>query len=91
MAYVAPSSAVIISSHVRAGGTLVELSKNQFLDLIRRFGEKDFLVIHGMIGVLKKKHLYLTAINGITFICETAEELPVRVDIEAKRLHILKY
>lgn len=91
MAYFTASSAVIISSYVRAGGTLVEVDPGQFVDLTRRFREKDALVIHGVMGYFRKKHVYIMGINGVTFLCETPEKLPVKVDVEAEKLHVLKY
>lgn len=81
----------VTSSHaVRVSGTLVKLDVSQFIKVIEKYRDNGVIVVHGVVGTFKKKHLYLTAVHGIIFYCEAEKPIPVTVDVEAKKLYIMR-
>lgn len=82
--------AVASSPTVRVSGTLVKLKESQFVKVVEKYRDKGVIVVHGTVGVFKKKHLYLTAIHGIVFYCETEKPMAISVDVEAEKLYIVR-
>lgn len=79
------------STILRASGTFIEVSPDTFLRLVNEYRDDGPLIVHGVIGVLHKKHVYVTCIRGLIFYCESNGLLPLRVDVEAKTVKVLKW
>ena len=88
MAHVHFTTATTHAREMRLAGPLIKLDTRQFLSFVERFREKGIIVVHGMKGIISKKHVYITAYHGLIFYCETLSPLPISVDVEAKQLRI---
>ena len=83
-------AAAISVAILRVAGTFVEVDPQAFMDLMVGFKEERPLIVHGVVGSIKRKHAYVTNIRGVTFYCESEDPLPISVDVEARRVHVVK-
>jgi hypothetical protein len=74
----------------QVAGTSVEVSPEQFVEIIRRHLDKGIIVAHGMVGVFTKSHVYVTGVQGIIFYCKTLDPLSINVDVEAKKILLFR-
>jgi len=75
---------------IRAAGTIVQVDPRQFIEVVNKFRDRGIVVVHGVSGVISKRHVYITGIHGVVFFCETTEKLPLTVDFEAEKVYIFK-
>jgi len=69
------------------GGVYVELDKESFLELLEKLRPRGAILIHGSIGLVKKKNVYLLVHGCIVYAYVGEEPLEdVVPDIEAKTL-----
>ena len=57
---------------VTVGGLAIKLEPHIFQQLVTR---EDLPIIHGMIGVFTKNHVYLTVHDGMTFYTKVEQPL----------------
>ncbi|MDO8056744.1 MAG: hypothetical protein Q6361_07780 [Candidatus Hermodarchaeota archaeon] len=72
------------ASRVTVGGLAVKLDPYYFQQFAVR---EDLPVVHGIIGVFSKHHVYLTVHDGMTFYTKVEDHLPgLQVVVEADRI-----
>lgn len=64
--------------------TRIELSSEEFQKLISL--RENCIVVHSLVGILRKKHLYLTAIDGLVYFCNVDRPIILKQIIEAKKV-----
>jgi hypothetical protein len=75
---------ILPSSLVTVGGLAVKLDPYYFQQFVVR---EDLPVVHGIIGVFTKNHVYLTVHDGITFYTKVQNPLPgLQVVVEADKI-----
>ncbi|MEA3355465.1 MAG: hypothetical protein U9Q63_03205, partial [Patescibacteria group bacterium] len=67
---------------VLVGGLLVEMDPDKFIPLI----DSKTTVIHGVLGKLKKYHLYFIVRDGLTMYCKTMSPLSITPSIEVEKI-----
>jgi len=81
-------AAAIAGATMKAAGTLVKVSPEQFIEITNRFHEKGIIIVHSQKGTLTKTHVYVTGVHGIIFYCKTISKLPINIDVEAKSISL---
>ncbi len=82
------AAATAQSQRVVIGGVLVYLDPYSFMNIAQKLREKGVLVIHGVVGVLSKSHVYAAPYQGVVFITKSKDPLPLTPDIEAREIRI---
>lgn len=77
------ASAAAASQRVILGGPIVSVDSDYFVRLVSENRDK-LLVVHAVVGVFSKTHVYATSYKGFTFVTKTKEPLPITPDVEAK-------
>jgi hypothetical protein len=89
MAHGAAAAAAAIARAIRASGTLVRVSPQDFDAIVKR--SPKALVIHSLGGVFSKKHQYFVSYKGFAFYTKSAAALILPTDaevVEAERIWI---
>ena len=71
--------------HLILGGPIVSVDGDYFVRLVSENRDK-LLVVHAVVGIFSKTHVYATNYKGFTFVTKTKEPLPITPDVEAKRI-----
>lgn len=57
---------------------------------MRDYRDDGPIVVHGVVGIFRKKHAYLTSIRGLIFYCESERALPLKADVEAEIIRLVR-
>ncbi len=77
------------AQRVLVGGVIVVVDSSSFMNILSRLRDKDVMVIHGLVGVFSKTHVYLIPYQGIVFLTKSKDPLPITPNIEARELRLL--
>jgi hypothetical protein len=69
------AAAAAIANAIKASGTLVRVSPEDFQRLLNK--QSDALVVHTEGGVLRKNYQYLMGYRGLTFFTKSPEPLSI--------------
>lgn len=81
------AAAAAIANAIKASGTIVHLTPEDFARLVRRIQAP--LVVHRIGGVFSKKHEYLTSYKGLAFHAKSPDTISLPGDaevVEAQRM-----
>jgi len=67
-------------------GFVACLDAEEFLKALAAAGSARSPIVHGVLGLVWKKHIYAFSINGLVIVYCGEEPLPVTPDIEARRV-----
>ena len=67
------------------GGPIVRVESDYFVRLVSDKRE-NFLVVHTVIGIFSKSHIYATSYKGFTLVTKTKDPLPIVPDVEAESI-----
>lgn len=76
---------VLPAVKVTVGGLAIKLEPHIFQQLITR---EDLPVVHGIVGIFSKNHVYLTVHDGLTFFTKVERPLTgFQLVIETDSIH----
>ena len=84
----AAAARAIHTQRVLAGGVIIEVDPETFMKTHSRLKDKGVLVIHGVMGMLSKTHVYLMPYQGVVFLTKSSNPLPITPDIDTKRISL---
>ena len=84
----AAASAAYQAQRVLVGGVIVVLDSTSFMSILSKLKDKGAMVIHGVVGLLSKTHVYLIPYQGMVFLAKSKTPLPITPDVEAKELRL---
>ena len=85
-AAVGAAAALAAAQRVFVGGVIVFVDPETFMKVLSKL--KNIVVIHGVKGVINKTHVYIAVYQGVVFLTESKDLLPITPDIEAKSLQL---
>ena len=85
-AAVGAAAALAAAQRVFVGGVIVFVDPETFMKVLSKL--KNTVVIHGVKGVINKTHVYIAVYQGVVFLTESKDLLPITPDIEAKSLQL---
>ena len=85
----AAAAAAQQAQRVLVSGVIVFVDSSTFMKILSRLRDKDIMIIHGIVGVFSKTHVYLVPYQGVVFTVKSKDPLPITPDIEAKELRLL--
>ncbi len=68
------------------GNIWIHLDRDSFLNIVNTLRDRGLVIIHGIAGTIKKKHVYIATYHSLVFVYESEEPIRVPVDIEARTL-----
>ena len=84
----AGAAAVQQAQRVLVGGVIVIVDPMTFMNILSRLRDKGVMVIHGVVGLLSKTHVYLIPYQGMVFLVKSKDPLPITPDIEAREIRL---
>ena len=85
-AAVGAAAALAAAQRVFVGGVIVFVDPETFMKVLSKL--KNIVIIHGVKGVINKTHVYIAVYQGVVFLTESKDLLPITPDIEAKSLQL---
>ena len=82
----AAGAVLAAAQRVFVGGVIVFVDPETFMKVLSKL--KNIVVIHGVKGVINKTHVYIAVYQGVVFLTESKDLLPITPDIEAKSLQL---
>lgn len=76
------------AQRVLVGGVIVVVDPASFMNILSRLKDKGVMVIHGVMGLLSKTHVYLIPYQGMVFLAKSKDPLPITPDIEAGEIRL---
>ncbi len=76
------------AQRVLVGGVIVIVDPMTFMNILSRLRDKGVMVIHGVVGLLSKTHVYLIPYQGMVFLVKSKDPLPITPDIEAREIRL---
>lgn len=76
------------AQRVLVGGVIVIVDSTTFMNILSRLKDKGIMVIHGVTGLLSKTHVYIVPYQGVVFLTESKNPLPITPDIEAREIRL---
>ena len=67
-------------------GLLVCVDGEEFLRALDKYQDNRSPLVHGMVGVLAKKHVYAFSVRGLVVVYCGSQSLPVAPDVEAENI-----
>lgn len=85
-AAVGAAAALAAAQRVFVGGVIVFVDPETFMKVLSKL--KNIVIIHGVKGVINKTHVYIAVYQGVVFLTESKDLLPITPDVEAKSLQL---
>jgi len=76
------------AQRVLVGGVIVIVDPMTFMNILSRLRDKGVMVIHGVVGLFSKTHVYLIPYQGMVFLVKSKDPLPITPDIEAREIRL---